>query len=66
MISFIYEMTLDEAKNIVNDLAKERCVSTDKIISEYLKYRNSETFEAPHFWANQNSACYKIVNETNI
>lgn len=60
---FIYEMDLQEAQATVKAMADERGVRGNAIIAEYLKYRDFETKACTHFWPNQNSACYKIVNE---
>lgn len=60
---FVYEMSIDEAQRTVKAMADERGVRGHAIIAEYLKYRDGKTLAASHFWPNQNSACYKIVNE---
>lgn len=60
---FVYEMDLAEAQKTVKAMADERGVRGNTIIAEYLKYRDANTLACTHFWPNQNSACYKIVNE---
>ena len=59
---FVYEMSLEEAKKTVAKMADERLVVPSVILSEYLKFRDAETNACKHFWPNQNSACYKLLN----
>ena len=59
----VYEIDLNQAQEIVNEMAKERGVRGHVIIAEYLKFRDPETKACNHFWPNQNSACYKIHEE---
>lgn len=59
----IYEVSLEEAQKTVKQMAEERGVRGHVIIAEYLKYRESDTLACKHMWPNQNSACYKIVEE---
>ena len=56
----VYEMNIQEAQDIVNQMSAERGVRGHVIIAEYLKYRDNKTLACSHMWPNQNSACYTI------
>ena len=62
---FIYEMDLNEAQQVVKQMADERGVRGSVIIQEYLKYRETDTNVCAHLWPNQNSACFKVSEELN-
>ena len=57
-------MDLTIAQKILGKMAKERYISTDAVLDEYLRYRVDG--EVGHFWPDENTACKVLLNQNDM
>lgn len=56
-------MNISRAEQIVNEMAKQRCTTVDKILAEFQKHEKNG--KCNHFWPDENAACAVMLEKVN-